>query len=612
MKIRILLLSLVLLLANLASAKTVYLLVFTDDHDASIGSSCSQTRKYMSNTFVPDIKRYTNLSVVEKYYNGNRFSVANLNSALSSLSTNSSDVIIFYYAGHGYNRGYNDYPTMTLGVSGTPIAQRSKDLLSVYNTLRNKPHQLLLCIAEACNAVHRVNGIADNMITSFPSHVFSASHFRELFNATGDYMVSSSIKGQKSYSAEGSPGMFTCGFREAFNEVVEESFAGIATWNMVFSKAISNTEHIAMESGYEQTPQFVKGAYVQESFSINGMTPEGLDGNNNVVSSSSIYASDVARLRFRLSYTSSKEVTVTYRLSNAGNVFSNDNSPQGYTWTVKLPAGTNKSVSHNWGWNTKGNYKPGDYKYEIFKDGKLIYTKNFSLLRKYGETSYLTVDNKTAVSTSFSYSGGSETFYVKTDGDSYTVNYLPSWCSVSSKTSTSFTLQCEQNTSTSSRSDWFSVKSGDRTVRIDVSQKANTNLITGSIERVWVEHNVIQYVGLLPQKGMRIHVKFTVNNMLNKTGNIAAYFNFQNGTKLMDYNMVNRAGDGQVTVQGSFTPNYTNCVYNDYQLFMPYAELHCGSGTSYLKFNIEICEKTTGSWRLIESSSEVNFTYTGF
>lgn len=113
MKIRILLLSLVLLLANLASAKTVYLLVFTDDHDASIGSSCSQTRKYMSNTFVPDIKRYTNLSVVEKYYNGNRFSVANLNSALSSLSTNSSDVIIFYYAGHGYNRGYNDYPTMT-------------------------------------------------------------------------------------------------------------------------------------------------------------------------------------------------------------------------------------------------------------------------------------------------------------------------------------------------------------------------------------------------------------------------------------------------------------------------------------------------------------------
>ena len=329
MRIRILLLSLALLLANPTSAKTVYLLVFTDDNDASIGSSCAQTRKYMSNTFVPNIKRYTNLPVVERYYNGNRFSVTNLNSAISSLNTNSSDVIIFYYAGHGYNRGHNDYPTMTLGVSGTPIAQRSKDLLSVYNTLRNKPHQLLLCIAEACNAIHRVNGIADNMITSFPSHVFSANHFRELFNATGDYMVSSSIKEQKSYSAEGNPGMFTCGFREAFNEVVEESFAGTATWHSVFSKAISNTEHIAMESGYEQTPQFVKGLYVQESFSINGMTLEGVDENDNVVSSSSIYASDVARLRFHLGYTSSKEITVTYRLSNAEKVFNNGNSPQG-------------------------------------------------------------------------------------------------------------------------------------------------------------------------------------------------------------------------------------------------------------------------------------------
>lgn len=612
MRIRILLLSLALLIANFASAKTVYLLVFTDDNDASIGSSCAQTRKYMSNTFVPDLKRYTNLSVVEKYYNGNRFSVTNLNNAISSLSTNSSDIIIFYYAGHGYNRGYNDFPTLTLGVSGTPIAQRSKDLLSVYNTLRNKPHQLLLCIAEACNAIHRVNGIADNMITSFPSHVFSASHFQELFNATGDYLVSSSIKGQKSYSAEGNPGMFTCGFREAFNEVVEESFAGIATWHSVFSKSISNTEHIAMESGYEQTPQFVKGAYVQESFSINGMNPEGLDGNNNVVSSSSIYASDVARLRFRLNYTTSKEVTITYRLSNEEKVFSNDNSPQGYTGIVKLPAGTNKSVNHNLGWSTKGNYKPGNYKYEVFKEGKLIYTKNFSLLRKYGETSYLTIDNKTAVSTSFSCNGGSNIYYVETDGDSYTVDYLPSWCSVLNKTNTSFIIQCDQNTSTSSRSDWFRVKSGDKTVRIDVSQNANANIITGSIDQVWVEHNVLQYVGLFPQKGMRIHVKFSVNNMLHKTGNIAAYFSFQDGRKLMDYNMAYRTGDGQVTVQGSFTPNYKNCVYNDYQLFLPYAELHCGAGTNYLKFHVEICEKATGSWRLINSSSEVNFSYTGF
>ncbi|MDE5710417.1 MAG: hypothetical protein K2I27_04635, partial [Bacteroides sp.] len=157
MKNRILLLSLVCLFSGLVSAKTVHLLVFTDDNDQSIGTSCAQTRKYISNTFVPNLRRYTGLQVAEKYFYGSRFSVASLNSALSSLNTTSNDVIIFYYAGHGYNRGYNDYPTLTLGVSGTPIAQRSKDLLDVYNALQKRPHRLLLCIAEACNAIHHVN-----------------------------------------------------------------------------------------------------------------------------------------------------------------------------------------------------------------------------------------------------------------------------------------------------------------------------------------------------------------------------------------------------------------------------------------------------------------------
>lgn len=612
MKIRILLLSFVCLLANIASAKTIYLLVFTDENDQAIGTSCIQTHKYFSNTFVPDLKRYTGLTVVEKYYNGGRFTVADLNDALSSLNTNSNDVIIFYYAGHGYNRGYNDYPTLTLGVGGS-IVQRSKDLLDVYNKLRNKPHQLLLCIAEACNAVHHVNGIADQIITSFPSHVFSETHFRELFNnATGDYMVSSSIKGQKSYSSEGSPGMFTCGFREAFNEVVETSYIGTATWSAVFTKTIGNTEHIAMESGYTQNPQWIKGAYVVETFDINSVYPKGLDENKNIVGENSIYASDIARIQFDVKYSSSKDVSLTYKLSNSQKVFNNDESPQGYTWTMRLPAGTNRTYTHNWGWPSKGNYPPGEYKYEIFRNGKLVYTKIFSLLRKANETGFLTVDNKTSVSTSFSYSGGDKTFYVKTDGTSYIVEYLPGWCTLVNKNTSSFTIRCIDNTSSSSRSDWFRVKSGDKTVRIDITQSANENSVSGAIEKIWIEHNVVQYIGFQMFQGMKIHVKFTVNNMLGKTGNINVYFLFQNGTKLMDYNGLFRASDGQVTVGGNFTPNYQNCVYNDYVLFMPYSELHCAAGTNYLKFGVQIFEKTSGTWRAFSSSDYTNFTYTAF
>lgn len=614
MRVRILLLSLVCLFAEIASAKTIYLLVFTDDNDQSIGTSCAQTHKYFSNTFVPNLKQYTGMSVVDKYYFGSRFSVSNVNSAISGLNSTTNDVIIFYYAGHGYNRGYNDYPTMTLGVSGTPIAQRSKDLLDVYNALRKKPHQLLLCVAEACNAVHGVRGNADNMITSFPSHVFSAEHFKELFNATGDYMASSSIKGQKSYSSEGSPGMFTSGFREAFNEVVERSNAGIATWNNVFTKAVANTEHIALESGYTQQPQWIKGAYVQDDLRIHSVEMAGLDANDNTVGSygGTVYASDIARMSFRISYSSSKAVKLTYRLSNSEKTYKNDESPSGYTWSIDLSTGNNKTQTHNWGWSSIGNYKPDNYTYELFYNGKSIYKKTFTLYKKPGETGYLTVDNKTAVSSSFSSSGGSETFTVRTDGNSYEVNLLPSWCTVTSKSSNSFTIRCDANSSTSSRSDWFQVKSGAKTVRIDVTQSGNVNTINASFENVWVEHNVVQYVGFMAVKGMKIHAKFNVNNMLNKQGLIQAYFAFQNGNKLNDYNGQYRAPDGQVSVWGNFTPNYVNCVFNDYVLFMPYTELHCGSGTSYLRFHLELFEKTSGSWRSMASSSYINFTYTGF
>ncbi len=610
---KILLLSLVWLIAEFVPAKTVHMIVFTDDNDQSIGPSCRPTHKYLSGTFAPNIRQYTGLTVSDTYYYGGRYTLAELNKAVASLNTNADDVIIFYYAGHGYNRGMNDYPTLTLGVSGTPISQRIRDQLDVYNALRKKPHRLLLCIAEACNAVHGVRGTADNTITSFPSHVFSAAHFKELFDATGDYIVSSSMKGQKSYSSEGSPGMFTCGFREAFNQEVETSNTGTASWSRIFGNSVTNTEHIAMESGYTQRPQWMKGEYVKEELTINNVQVAGLDANDKVIGSygGTIYASDVARLSFKVDYSSSTAVNLTYKLTNSsGNNFSNDKSPSGYTWSVDLPAGNNTTQTHNWGWQTTGNYKADTYTYELFNKGKSVYRKTFTLYLKQSEMSYLTVDGKTAVSSSFSSGSGSQTYSVSTNGGSYDVSLLPSWCTVTSKGANSFTIQYSANTATSARSDWFQVKSGDKTVKVSVTQNANPNTVSAAFQNVWVEHNVVQYVGFMPVKGMKIHAKFNVNNMYNRQGLIHAYFYFQNGTMLMDYNGQYRAPNGQVTVYGNFTPNYTECIFNDYVLFMPYTELHCGAGTSYLRFHMELFENTTGSWRLMATSTNLDFMFT--
>ncbi len=224
---------------------------------------------------------------------------------------------------------------------------------------------------------------------------------------------------------------------------------------------------------------------------------------------------------------------------------------------------------------------------------------------------YLKVDNKTALTKNYGASAQTETFYVSTSASSWVVEWLPSWCSVSGKTSTSFTLTCHANTSSSQRSDYFRVRTTDGTdqiVRIDIKQSGKTSSsstgITGNIEQVWVDHNV--YQGNV--KGMKIHVKFTVNNMLNKTGRVSAYFHHSNGTALNDYNDSHRTSDGKVSTGTDYKPGYQNCRYEDLTIFMPYDELHCtGKGQYDLKFNCIVWDHKN---KEVTRSTYTSFTIT--
>jgi hypothetical protein len=211
---------------------------------------------------------------------------------------------------------------------------------------------------------------------------------------------------------------------------------------------------------------------------------------------------------------------------------------------------------------------------------------------------YLTTSTTEA---GFSASGGTKTITVSTDGSSYDVSYLPTWCSVS-KSSGYFTLVCEGNTG-DARTDWFKVKSDSKEIRIDVSQSAGVKLPSAKIENIWVEHNF--FCGY-NRKCLKIHVKFTVDAMLYKQGNCNAYFYFQNGNRLTDYNGQYNTTDGQVSVGESFKPSYESAVYNDFTLAIPHDEFHLGRGAYYLKFNVCIFDNNGNQ---IATSNYVDFTY---
>ena len=135
----------------------------------------------------------------------------------------------------------------------------------------------------------------------------------------------------------------------------------------------------------------------------------------------------------------------------------------------------------------------------------------------------------------------------------------------------------------------------------ELKAKIASNEPSGEIENIWVDHNVIQN----NQKGMLIHVKFSIENMQNKQGYCNAYFHFDNGNKLMDNNGYYNTTDGQVSVGRYFTPPYASATYSDFELFLPYSELHMARGSYNLKFDVALFHNR----KQLTISDYVSFTY---
>lgn len=124
------------------------------------------------------------------------------------------------------------------------------------------------------------------------------------------------------------------------------------------------------------------------------------------------------------------------------------------------------------------------------------------------------------------------------------------------------------------------------------------NIVIKSVE---TQHNVVQN----GQKGMNIIVNYSVEGMKGKTGDLNAYFYFEDGTPLKDGNKSSvpcyGTYGGSVVVGKQFTPRYDDVAMSS-TLFMPYDELHLRKGKFSLKyycaiFDDEMKQQATSDWR---------------
>lgn len=222
------------------------------------------------------------------------------------------------------------------------------------------------------------------------------------------------------------------------------------------------------------------------------------------------------------------------------------------------------------------------------------------------EGSYLNVSSE---SLTFPASGGSKTITVSCSSNWYISVNPYAWGHLS-RNGHYLTYRVDANKSSKSRDDYIVIKSGNKEKRISVTQYGtyssnsnnyNSTYVTANIKRVWVNHNVYE----AGKYGMRIHVNFSVTGMNNRTGQVAVYFYYANGNPIRDTNYNFRTVDNNVAVSRDFKPRYSNSNYSDFEIFMPYDEIHVYR-TSSCYFTISIWNGNTE----IASSNKTSFKIT--
>ena len=209
-------------------------------------------------------------------------------------------------------------------------------------------------------------------------------------------------------------------------------------------------------------------------------------------------------------------------------------------------------------------------------------------------TTYLNVSDDDIYMSSY---GGSIDIAVSTDGEWDIDTDVASWGHLD-KYSNYVTLKLEENSSSSSRTDYFTIRSGDYTKTINITQSGDTSP-RANIENIWVDHNVYQD----GYKGMKIHVKFTVDNMNGQTVYAYCYLYYgDNVTPLQDryYNNLFFSGSG--------VPGYDSARFDDFKIFVPYSGLNMQpvAGSVDLSFDISI---RTSSGTELGRKNNTRFTY---
>ncbi len=217
----------------------------------------------------------------------------------------------------------------------------------------------------------------------------------------------------------------------------------------------------------------------------------------------------------------------------------------------------------------------------------------------YPEQSYINISSS---SVTFDSDGGTYTFTVNSNKSWHIDTYTANWGHLSPISGNELLLRVDANNSTESRTDFFVIAAGDKSIQVDISQRGKPIIPSANISNVWMTHGDYQN-GV---RGMTIHVSFSTENLKDQQIYVKALFYYgDNSTILQDV-----YGNHLVKTESS-CPSYVSTVFEDFKLFIPYDWLKFGmeqgEGTCTLSFDISVHDS---SGKQLDIDENTQFDYT--
>lgn len=248
-----LLLGLAMLLPVAGQAANLISVIIADTKDGSIGASVQKDFTNMQSK-AAEIAKYTKLKEIKVHVSGNDASPKRLDRALEELKVSKNDVVVFFYAGHGYHpsekKKTTPWPNLIFSSGGKSIAYES-----VIKNLEKKKPRLLLAIADTCNSLSREGEESEDRAQANKADSTALEHnYKQLFlETTGTIKIASSSVGESAWGGK-SGGVFTNAFLSKLNKAVQ-SHNGI-DWKAIVEDASKQTTQETVGKNSAQHPYY--------------------------------------------------------------------------------------------------------------------------------------------------------------------------------------------------------------------------------------------------------------------------------------------------------------------------------------------------------------------